>query len=141
MLRRGAAAPAENRSASRKESLHLVGEIRWPGPIYRLAIVQHRQPRVGLCQNRNSRYLRHLTHQPRHLIRPRGTVDPHNIRPHALEHDDRSGRLCPIEGSSILVVGQTDHDRQITGLLYRQKRCPTLLKTHHGLHHKEIHAL
>ena len=105
-----------------------------------LTLHQLRQPCIGLCHNRHSGILCHLTNRLHHLHRTCGTVDSNSIHSQRLQHNNRGLRLRAKKCSSILIVGERHHNRQIAHLADCKYCCPGFLQTHHGLHYKEIHA-
>ena len=104
--------------------------------IYRIFSFQFRQSGIGLCNQWYRGVLCHGSHRLYHLHRPRGAVNSNGIRSKGLQYHHSGLGSGSKQGSSIFVIGQGHHHRQIAGLSNRQQSRPAFLKAHHGFHHK-----
>ena len=131
MLRRRAAAAADDACALLRQLIHQLSIFLRPYIEAGLAVALHRQAGVRVDNQGQADSLEHLWEQLAHLHRPQTAVKADGINAKALAHQRRRLNSRARQQLAVLVKGHGDANRQVTVFLSRQHSSLNLIGIAH----------
>ena len=140
VLRRGAAAAADDRDAGVQHVAHGLAVLRGLDVVQRGAVLHVGKAGVCLRHDRHAGPRQHAPDERRHVLGAKRAVDAHDVgakRAQGLRRDLRRGAQ---EGAAVLVEGHGAKYGQVGALLCREHRRFGLREVRHGLDDEEVRA-
>ena len=131
MLRRRAAAAADDACTLLRQLVHQLSIFLRPYIEAGLAVALHRQARVRVDNQGQADSLEHLRKQLAHLHRSQTAVEADSINAKTLAHQRRCLNSRTGQQLAVLVKGHGDADRQVAVLLSRQHSSLNLIGIAH----------
>ena len=138
MLRRRAAAAAENRRAFLRKALHVRVKFLRSHGVRGLAVHGNRQTGVRLHHDRQACQRQHFVDKAFHLLRAEAAVDAHRVRAEALRQQQRRRDVAARQKLSRAVKRKRYNDRQVTVFLCRKQRRFRFVGVAHRLDDHEV---
>ena len=138
VLRRRAAAAAENRRAFLRKALHVRVKFLRPHGVRGLAVHGNRQTGVRVDDNGQIRQRQHFIDKAFHLLRTEAAVDAHRVRTEALRQQQCRRDVAARQELSRAVKRKRYNDRQVTVFLCRKQRRLRFVGVAHRLDDYEI---
>ena len=138
IVRRGAAAAAQNGGASAGHPLHTGGKLIRPNVVDSLSVHVPGKSGVWVYDHGHRGYVQQPWQKSLHLDRPQRAVHAQRVHTQALEQRDHRLGVSAGHQLAALVVHVCDEDRQIAVFLCRKDRGLGLIGVVHGLDQNEI---
>ena len=140
MLRRGAAAAAEDHDAGGQHVRHQRGELLRRAVVHRLAVHDGGHAGVGLGDQGDAGVLPQAAELGQHLVRPRRAVETEGVDAHALQYQQGGGDVGAGDAAAILVAGKGDEDGLGGDAAHGQHGGTGVGQGHHGLNDVQVHT-
>ena len=140
VLRRRAAAAAENGHAGREHRLYERREFLRRAVVHGLAADGDGHAGVGLRDQRHAGVFPQAAQLHEHLLRPGRAVETERADAHALQHGQRGGHVRAREAPAVLVAREGHEDRLVAHAAHGQHGGACVRERHHRLDDEQINA-